>query len=74
MKLSEFYSEEDTQELQFIWKPLLKAMAAGTKELEVTADEFVVAMRSAITANVYHHVFADGSDYPTILAMKIIVI
>lgn len=74
MKLSEFYSEEDKQNLQFIWNPLLKAMARGVKELEVTPEEFVTAMRSAIAANVYHHVKTSTEDYPTILAMKITVI
>lgn len=74
MKLSEFYSEEDKQNLQFIWNPLLKAMAKGVKELEVTPDEFVIAMRSAIAANVYFHVKTESEDYPTILAMRIIVI
>ena len=74
-KLGDFYTEDEEKQLAFIWNPLLKAMAAGVKELEVTTEEFVNAMRSAISANIYKHVFApDGTDYPTILAMKITVI
>lgn len=73
--LSDFYSPEDKETPAFIYTPLLKAMAAGVKELEVTPDEFVIAMRSAVLANIYQHVFPKkGADYPTILAMKVTII
>ena len=81
-KLSDYYTQEDKENLAFIWTPLLKAMAAGVKELEVTPEEFVNAMRSAILANVYHYVEGNTTDqtkpylegYPTILAMRVIII
>ncbi len=74
-RLSEFYTTDEVNVLAFIWNPLIRAMGAGIKELEVTPEEFLNAMRSAVAANVYHHVFnSDGTDYPTILAMKITVL
>lgn len=74
-KLADYYTEGDEKIPAFIYTPLLKAMAAGVKELEVTPDEFVIAMRSAVLANIYVHVFPKkGPDYPTILAMKVTII
>ena len=70
MKLSDFVEEGDTV-LDRIDYPLFRAMAAGVKELEVTPQEFVLAMRYAVQQNVYVHVFKEAEDYPTILAMRI---
>ena len=49
---------------------LLRAMAAGVKELEMTPEQFVTCMRYAINADLYKQV----DDVPTILAMKIKIV
>ncbi len=69
MKLEDFKEEKDTT-FDRVDYPLFRAMSIRVKELEVTPEEFVMCMRYATMANVYHQ---DG-DTPVILGMRIKVI
>jgi hypothetical protein len=78
-KLSDYYGGEDETATSYPALAsefaLARAMGAGVKELEMTQQEFVWCLRYAINSNLYKQIFApDGTNYPTILAMKIIVI
>lgn len=72
-KLSDFKKEGDDV-FSMIDYPLFRAMAAGVKELEVTPEEFVMAMRYAVMNNVYLQIGTVHENYPSILAMKISII
>ena len=80
MKLSNFYRADDMTSTSYPYTSLpaefalLRAMANNVKELELTPDEFITCMRYAINADLYHQVSDETGTYPTILAMKIIVI
>jgi len=71
-KFSDFYKGEVFPAM--VDEPLFDAMAAGIKELQVTREEFKVIMRYALYSGVYHHVYYDGGDYPTVLGMKLTLI
>lgn len=86
MKLSDYLSEIDKPAAEYPYTSLpeefalLRAMAAGVKELEMTPEQFLTCMRYAISANLYkqYAIYDRNTDktisYPTILAMKITVI
>ncbi len=80
-KLSDYLSDTEKPESGFPYTALapefalIRAMGAGVKELEMNPEDFLICMRYAINANLYKQVFApDGTDYPTILAMKITIV
>lgn len=69
MKLSDFVQEGDTV-LDRIDYPLFRALAAKQESLDLTPEEFVMAMRYAVMNNVYHQ---EGGQ-KVILGMKINII
>ncbi len=73
MKLKDFCQEGDDV-LSRIDYPLFRAMAANTKELEVTPEEFVMCMRYAVMNHVYAQFKSMTEEYPMILNMKITII
>jgi hypothetical protein len=72
-KISDFTQQGDGF-LDRIDYPLFRAMAAGVKELEMSPESFLMAMRYAVQNNVYHHVLSESGDYPMILNMKITIV
>lgn len=85
--LNEYLTDTDKAQSEFPYVglatefALLRAMAAGIKELEMSPDEFITCMRYAINANLYKQetqtkLIGENlveDSYPTILAMKIVI-